>query len=89
MNSLDPPLTDGKYQADKFKQLTKERYLITKNTSTSYEEAGNLTPIEMSYILEFLAEESKQNEEALKRSKKQRERAKTNNNPNLPTTIRR
>lgn len=80
MNSLDPPLTDGKYQINRFKELTKERYLITKNTSTSYAEVGNMTPIERSYVLEFLADEAKKNQEKIDQMKKKNN--KTNNNPN-------
>lgn len=72
-----------------FKNLVKERYIITKNTSTSYEEAGNLTPIERKYFIEFLEEESKQVKDAIEKRKQAIEAKKANNNPNHNSTVRR
>lgn len=72
MNSLDPQLSDED-KAKKFKNLIKERYIITKNTNTSYMDAGEMIPIERKYIIEFLEAESKQMQEELNKKKQQLE----------------
>lgn len=62
LNSLDPPTTkEGKpYGPAKYKEIVYERYFIARNTSTSYEEVGNISPRERSYLIEFLQEEQAQ-----------------------------
>lgn len=56
---LDPQLTkDGKpYGPFRFKEIVRERYLISKNMNTSYNELGQITPVERRYLLEFIADE--------------------------------
>lgn len=58
---LDPQLTkDGKpYGPIRYKEIVKERYLISKNLNTSYNEIGQITPTERQYLIEFIAEEIK------------------------------
>lgn len=60
LNFLDRLLTDsGKpYAPIRFKELVKERYLISKNLNTSYKDAGEITPLERRYLLELLVEDA-------------------------------
>ena len=59
LNSLDPQSTsDGKpYGPTRYREIAQERYLISKHTNTSYEDTLNITPLERSYILEFLIDD--------------------------------
>lgn len=69
---LDPQLTsDGKpYGPYRYKQIVKERYWISKNINTSYNDAGKLTPTEREYLLEFIADEIKQTNKLIEQRKK-------------------
>ena len=62
---MDPQLTkDGKpYGPHRYKQLVKERYLISKNMNTSYNELGQITPVEREYLLEFIVDEINKSKE--------------------------
>lgn len=66
---MDPQLTkDGKpYGPYRYKELVKERYLISKAMNTSYNDIGKITPLERQYIIEFIIEERKKEEELLKK----------------------
>lgn len=66
---MDPQLTkDGKpYGPCRYKELVKERYLISKAMNTSYNDIGKITPLERQYIIEFIIEERKKEEELLKK----------------------
>lgn len=49
---------DGKpFGPARYREITKERYLISKHTNTSYEDLSNITPLERGYLLEFLVED--------------------------------
>lgn len=71
MNFLDPTLTkDGKpYGPIRYKQLVQECYVISRNINTSYSDILRMTPTERGYLLEFLYNEFKRNQEALKAAK--------------------
>lgn len=57
---------DGKPLGPKrFKEIVKERYLISKNLNTSYNEVGQITPIEREYLLEFLNDEAKRSQDLI------------------------
>lgn len=60
-NFFDPALTnDGRpYGPYRYKQIVREAYAISKNTSTSYADVMKLTPNERTYLLEFLDEEAR------------------------------
>jgi hypothetical protein len=62
---LDPQSTeDGRpYGPTRYKDIAKERYLISKHTNTSYEDTGSITPVERGYILEFLVEDMQRQKE--------------------------
>lgn len=68
---LDPQLTsDGKpYGPFRYKQIVRERYYISKNINTSYNDIGQMTPIEREYLLEFITEDIKKNNKIIEESK--------------------
>lgn len=50
--------SDGKpYAPTRFKEIVRERYLISKHTNTSYVDLGSITPLEREYLLLFIQEE--------------------------------
>lgn len=63
---LDPTLTsDGRpYAPYRFKEITRERYLISKHCNTSYADLDKVTPTERAYLLEFIYEELQKEQEA-------------------------
>lgn len=69
---MDPQLTnDGKpYGPVRFKEIVKERYLISKNINTSYNDTGQITPLERRYIIEFMYEEVKKQKELIEEQKR-------------------
>lgn len=49
---------DGRpYGPSRYKEIARERYLISKHTNTSYDDTSNITPLERGYLLEFLVED--------------------------------
>ena len=68
---LDPISTsDGKpYAPQRFKDITKERYLISKYCNTSYKDLDKVTPLEREYLLEFIHEELQKEQEAYEKAK--------------------
>ena len=49
---------DGKpYGPTRYKEIARERYLISKHTNTSYDDTSNITPRERGYLLEFLIDD--------------------------------
>ena len=49
---------EGKpYGPSRYKEIARERYLISKHTNTSYDDTSNITPLERGYLLEFLVED--------------------------------
>lgn len=69
---LDPILTsDGQpYAPHRFKEITKERYLISKYCNTSYKDLDNVSPLERAYLLEFIYEELKKEQDAYEEAKR-------------------
>lgn len=63
---MDPILTsDGQpFGPVRYRDIAKERYLISKHTHTSYEESGKITPTEREYLLEFIWEDLKKEQDA-------------------------
>ncbi len=61
---------DGRpYAPVRFKEIVRERYEISKRLHTSYNEVGEMTPTERSYILDFILEDSKRQEEMIEQAK--------------------
>ena len=62
---MDPQLTKDPSLAPKlFKDLVRERYLISKHTNTSYQDTASLTQIERQYIFEFITDDLNREREA-------------------------
>ena len=55
--------------SQQYKELVKERYLITKHTNTSYNETAHITPLERRYIFEFIMDELQKQKEAYEKLK--------------------
>ena len=66
MSFLDPTLTsDGKpFAPHRFKEITKERYLISKYCNTSYKDLDKVSPTERAYLLEFIYDELQKEQQA-------------------------
>jgi hypothetical protein len=69
---LDPHLTSNgePYGPVRFKEIVKERYLISKYCNTSYKDIDNISPTERAMLLEFIYEEIKKNNEAIEEAKR-------------------
>lgn len=61
-NFLDPQKTkEGQpYGPIRYKELVRERYLISKYCHTSYKDVGDISPAEKNYLIEFIKEEAEQ-----------------------------
>jgi len=56
---------DGKpYGPIRYKEIVRECYIIAKNSNTPYTDLMNITPIEKSYLMEFIADEFEANKKA-------------------------
>lgn len=63
--------SDGKpYAPQRFKDITRERYLISKYSNTSYKDLDNITPTEREYLLEFIYEELRKEQELYEEAKR-------------------
>ena len=76
MNFLDPQLTsDGKpYGLVRYKEIVRERYLISKNCNTSYTDLGEITPLERKYLIEFITDELQKQKDKIEEQKAKRKR---------------
>lgn len=68
---MDPQLTkDGKpYGPVRYKEIVRERYLISKNINTSYNDIGQITPRERGYLIEFMIDEIKKSKQLVEEQK--------------------
>ena len=73
MNSLDPQTTsDGKpYGPLRYKEIVRERWIITKQCNMGYVDTAAMTPTERNYVLEFIAEDIKRTNEAIEKRKQE------------------
>lgn len=70
-------MSDGRpYGPFRYKEIVRECYFITKNTSTSYEEVLDMSPTERGYILEFLKDEFDKTKERIEEIKKESKKKK-------------
>ena len=61
---------DGKpFGPSRYKEIARERYLISKHTNTSYDDTANITPLERGYLLEFLVEDMQRQKDAYDKAK--------------------
>ena len=65
---MDPQKTkDGKpYGPARYEELVKERYVISSVINTSYNEVGQMTPTERTYIIKYIINEREKQKEQLK-----------------------
>lgn len=55
---------DGKpYGPTRYKEIVRERYIISKHTNTSYKDLDAINPVERNYLLEFITEELQKQKE--------------------------
>ena len=66
------------YGPYRFKEIVKERYLIAKNCHTSYLDVGKITPLERSYLIEFLTEEARKTKEFMEQQELKRKNKNNN-----------
>ena len=78
LSFLDPQLTkQGKpYGPERYKEIVKERFIITKNVNTSYDDTGKMTPLERRYVLDFIEEDLKRTKEILDNSQRDAKNSK-------------
>lgn len=78
LNSLDPQLTEeGKpYGPHRYKEIVKERFVISKHTNTSYKDTEEITPVERGYILEFILEDLQHQKEMYDKAQRELEAQK-------------
>lgn len=71
LNFLDPLLTSdaARYCQEHYKELVRGRYLISKYCNTSYNDAGNISPLERDYIIGFITDELKKQQDAIDEAK--------------------
>lgn len=64
---MDPQKTiDGKpYGPFRYKEIVRERYIISKHINTSYSDLGQITPIEREYLIEFITDDLMKKQKAL------------------------
>jgi hypothetical protein len=77
---LDPELTsEGKpYGPERYKEIVRERYLISKYSNTSYSDLDNITPLERRYLLVFIKDELQQQHDAVEQQKSDMEMRRKN-----------
>lgn len=71
VNFLDPTLTSNgaPYGPNRFKEIVRERYLISKHCNTSYSDLNNVSPLERECLLKFIYEELKAEHDAIETAK--------------------
>ena len=65
LSFFDPPLTpDGKdYKTERYKDIIKERFLISKHIHTSYQDTSYISPLERMYLLQLIMEDLQKKQE--------------------------
>lgn len=74
MNFLDPKKTsDGKpYGPQRYKEIVRECYIISKVLHTSYTDVLSMSPTEKNMILEFIKQDNDEMERALEARRAER-----------------
>ena len=65
MSFFDPKWTlDGKpFGPERFKEIVRERYLISKHLNTSYDGTADISPLERNYLLQLITDDLKKKQE--------------------------
>lgn len=68
---MDPEFTsDGKpYGPARYREIVQERYYISKYCNTSYNDVGNITPLERQYLLSFIKDEMEKQQQYIVQQK--------------------
>ena len=53
----------GEFASSRYREIVKERYLISKHTNTSYEGTRDITPVERGYLLQFIMDDLQRQKE--------------------------
>lgn len=62
--------SDGRpYAPTRLAELVEERYQISKHLHTSYNDVGEMTPLERDYILKYIARDIQQENEMLQKAR--------------------
>ena len=71
LNFLDPQLNDDgtPYGIERFKNIVRERYFISKKCNTSYLDVGYMTPLERKYVIGFILDEIEKEKDELDKIK--------------------
>lgn len=65
--------SDGKpYAPHRFKEIVKERYIISKRCNTSYTDLDKISPTERGYLLEFIYEELQKEQQAFEEAQRKK-----------------
>lgn len=71
--------SEGKpYGPERYKEIVRERYLISKYSNTSYSDLDNITPLERRYLLVFIKDELQQQHDAVEQQKSDMEMRRKN-----------
>jgi AAA15 family ATPase/GTPase len=69
-------LSTNSSPTQRYKDIARERYLISKHTNTSYVDTSKLSPIEREYMLEFIVEDLQRQKEIMDEAKAKADRKK-------------
>ena len=62
--------SDGRlFAPERFKQIVKERYEISKRINSSYNDIGEITPRERSLLLQFIEEDIKHDNKIIEQAR--------------------
>lgn len=74
---MDPQLIDEPKQgAELYKEIVKERYLISKHTNTSYVDTADISHQERNYLIQFIAEDLQRQKDMYEKAKQEMENNK-------------
>lgn len=62
--------------AEIYKDIVKERYLISKHTNTSYVDTANISHVERNYLMQFIAEDLQRQKDMYDKAKQDMENNK-------------
>lgn len=76
---MDPEFTsDGRpYGPVRYREIVQERYYISKYCNTSYNDVGDITPLERQYLLSFIKDEMEKQQQYIAQQKTEMNKHKT------------
>lgn len=66
---LDLILPSNEFRSFTLENITKEKYIISKKTHTSYLDLDEITPVERKMILKFIIEDLKEQNAAMEKAR--------------------